>query len=128
MPDPPPPTTVHLRPRDPVALSDERVRAIVRSTAAAIAERTGVNLRTVRVEPEGVVAVLDADRLAAIGFAAELRRLTERWHEHRTGGDSLWGRPDHLTPDDPFEDLPLDDGDPIDDERDDADERPDDPD
>ncbi len=104
------PTTITLRPRSPHALADPRVRAIVRSTAVAIAERTGVSLETIRVEPSGVVAALEAPRLAGIGFAAELRRLTERWYHDRTGGGTLWGHPDPSPPDDPFSDLP-DDGD-----------------
>ena len=40
-----------------------------------------------------VTATLEAPRLAAIGFAAELRRVTSEWHRRRSGARTLWGEP-----------------------------------
>lgn len=71
------------------ALDAERVRQTVEATARAIAERTGVEILEIRTGPGGVRAVVATGRIAAMGFAAELRRLTNRWHADKLGGE-LW--------------------------------------
>lgn len=76
--------------RVPAPLRDESVRGVVRATAQAIAERMGVPLVGVEASEDAIVATLDAPQVVAIGFAAELRRLTDAWHEERYGSP-LWG-------------------------------------
>jgi len=83
-------TTVTLRARDARPLADERARETVLATARAIAERTGVELTDLAATDSGVTATLTAPRLAALGFLAELRRLTNAWSRSRSGAD-LWG-------------------------------------
>jgi hypothetical protein len=82
---------VTLRALEGEPLRDEGVRSIVVSTAHAIAERTGVHLVDIHAEPDHVELTLEADRIAAIGFAAELRRVTTAWWTKRTGASTLWG-------------------------------------
>lgn len=90
---PPPvtPTVVTLRALVGEPLRDDLVRRMVVATAQAIAERTGVVVREVDTMPDRVIVTLDADRLAAVGFAAELRTLTTNWYQHKTGAEHLWG-------------------------------------
>jgi histidinol-phosphate phosphatase family protein len=66
-------------------LADEQARATVLATARALAERTGVELLDLSADAESLTAVLAASRLAALGFAAELRRATNEWHARRAG-------------------------------------------
>jgi hypothetical protein len=40
-----------------------------------------------------VAGRLRADEVAALGFAAELRRLTNAWYERRYRDGPLWGTP-----------------------------------
>lgn len=87
------PTTVTLRALAGEPLRDDVVRRMVVATAHAIAERSGVEVRRVDAAPDRVTITLDAGRLGAIGFAAELRRLTSQWYAHKFGGAPLWGEP-----------------------------------
>ncbi len=87
-----PTSTVRLRALDGRPLDDPVVRDTVIATAHAIAERTGIEVVSVDSEGDAVVATLAADQLAALGFLAELRRLTESWYARKFGGDPLWGR------------------------------------
>lgn len=73
----------------PGALGPERVRETVLSTAHAIAERTGVRVLAAEAADSSVTVTLATHRLAALGFASELRRLTEAWHAKRSAG-GLW--------------------------------------
>ncbi len=74
-------------------LADERVRRTVEACARAIAERNGVELLALGVDPGGgaITVEIGAHRLAALGFAAELRRLTNAWHLAKFGPPALWG-------------------------------------
>mgnify|MGYP002399839189 CR=1 FL=1 len=74
-------------------LADDAVHDIVVSSAEAIAERTGVTLVSIEVDEAGVTAVVEGDRLAALGLAAELRRLTGAWYSKRFPGTHLWVEP-----------------------------------
>ena len=89
-----PATEITLRALEGTPLQHESIRSMVQATAEAIAERQGVRVLEVRTTPASVTAVLAADRLVAIGFAAELRRLTTNWYKHKFGVDSLWGEPE----------------------------------
>jgi hypothetical protein len=85
-------STVRLTALEGEPLRDDRLRDLVVATAHAIAERTGVALTAIDPSPDGVQVTISAGRLAALGFVAELRRVTEAWHRGRTGR-SLWGEP-----------------------------------
>lgn len=80
---------VTLRAKSGAPLQSTSVAAVVEATAHAIAERTGVTVVTVHIEPDAITATLRAPTIVAIGFAAELRRLTERWYQSKMG-TSLW--------------------------------------
>ncbi|MBL9148025.1 MAG: hypothetical protein JNM94_04960 [Phycisphaerae bacterium] len=74
----------------PLPLRDALTRDMVRAAAEAIAERTGVRVVALETSDTGIVATLAAPQLVALGFAAELRRVTEAWHTKKFGV-SLWG-------------------------------------
>lgn len=82
---------VRLRALQGTPLSDERVRGTVIAAAESLAERTGVKVLELRADDASITAVLDTDRIAAIGFAAELRRVTSTWYAARHAGEELWG-------------------------------------
>jgi hypothetical protein len=84
-------------------MEDEMVRRTVAAAAHAIAERNGVRLLRLETGPDHVTATLEAPRLAAIGFAAELRRVTGEWYRVKTGAGPLWGEPRPADePEDPY--------------------------
>lgn len=84
-------SSVTLRAIGGAPLGNTRVRDTVVATAHAIAERNGVTLNSVRTSPDAITVELGASRLAALGFAAELRRLTNAWHLKKFGPPALWG-------------------------------------
>jgi hypothetical protein len=84
---------ITLRALEGRPLADRVVREMVVATARAIAERQGVALLDVRAAPDHVTANLRAGRIEAIGFAAELRRLTTHWYTRKFGERTLWGEP-----------------------------------
>jgi hypothetical protein len=87
--------TVRLTALEGEPLVDARVRATVLATASAIAERTGVELVSIDADGSSVTVTLGADRIAGLGFLAELRRLTNAWYEGKHHGGPLWGiKPD----------------------------------
>ena len=85
-------TTVTLRALDGEPLERTAVREIVLATARAIAERQGIEIVDLRADGESVQASMRAGQIVAIGFAAELRRLTTAWYRGKFGVDELWGR------------------------------------
>ena len=89
-----PRTTITLRARSGTPLEDDQTRRTVEAVARAIAERHGVTLVRLAADSDRITATLALGRLAAIGFAAELRRLTTAWYREHTGIDHLWGDPD----------------------------------
>lgn len=84
-------TSIVLRALEGEPLADERIRDLVVAAARALAERHGIELVDVRTEPDRVMCVLRADRMVAMGFAAELRRTTETWYARKFGVTTLWG-------------------------------------
>ncbi|MCK6475847.1 MAG: HAD-IIIA family hydrolase [Phycisphaerales bacterium] len=84
-------TTVRLRATSGAPLAEARNRATVIAAAGAIAERTGIGLLSIHADDESVTVTLDTDRIAAIGFLAELRRSTNAWYAGRISGGTLWG-------------------------------------
>lgn len=96
-------STIVLRALKGRPLTDKKVRAIVESSAWAIGERTGVRVISVETEDDRIRVALECSRLVAVGFAAELRRLTERWYAAKfpDSNRALWGLgPDREKPDD----------------------------
>jgi len=85
--------TLRVDPARESPLRDASIRETIMASARALAERIGVRIERIEVDERGLRAVLDAGRLVALGFAAELRRSTEVWHAHKHGG-TLWIGPD----------------------------------
>ncbi|MFM9957419.1 MAG: hypothetical protein ACKVZJ_05050 [Phycisphaerales bacterium] len=98
-------STVTLRALAGAPLKDQSVRRIVTATARAIAERHNVELVSLEAADDRVTATLATHKLAAIGFIAELRRLTTAWYQSDHPGQYLWGEQHDLsnpgTDDDP---------------------------
>ncbi len=65
------------------------MRATVIAAARALAERTGLVLLDLRADDDGIEVTLEGGEATAIGFAAELRRVTNAWHQARAGA-ALW--------------------------------------
>ena len=87
--DPAQTSRVTLRASTGQPLRDPRARETVAATARAIAERTGVTLIRLDTTDDQLTVTLATHRLGALGFLAELRRLTNAWSRARTGVD-LW--------------------------------------
>lgn len=87
------PSTITLRALSGEPLRDGTVRDMVIATAHAIAERQGIRVVKLDAAFDAITATLEADRVASLGFAAELRRLTGNWYRHKFDGATLWGEP-----------------------------------
>ncbi len=88
-------STISLRALQGEPLADREVRRTVLATARAIAERIGVEMVDLDATDESIIATLRASRIEAIGFAAELRRLTNTWYAKKYDQPTLWGEPLH---------------------------------
>jgi hypothetical protein len=90
-------STVTLRSRRPpgsaTPLTDENVRRIVISSVEGIAERMGIPLLAVESDEDSVTLTVAAPQLVAMSFAAELRRVTDRWHRTKFGTPIWSDRP-----------------------------------
>lgn len=86
-----PATRITLSALEGTPLQHEMVQRMVLATAEALAERQGVKILRLEADESSVTATLAADRIVAIGFAAELRRLTTNWYRHKFGVETLWG-------------------------------------
>lgn len=86
-----PTTRVTLRALEGTPLQHENIRTMVIATAEALAERQGLRITQIEADEASVTATVAAERIVAIGFAAELRRLTTNWYRHKFGVDTLWG-------------------------------------
>lgn len=85
--------SITLRALEGRPLLDPVVRDIVVATANAIAERNGVTLTALRADDDRITVELAGTRLMALGFAAELRRLTNNWYAKKFNEPTLWGEP-----------------------------------
>lgn len=90
-----PGTEITLTALEGEPLRHDRIREMVVATAHAIAERQGIEVIDCSTTDTSITARLAAGRIEALGFAAELRRLTTSWYRHKFGVDSLWGEPPH---------------------------------
>lgn len=106
-------TNVTLRALEGEPLADDRIREMVVAAAHGLAERHGIEVVNVDTEPDRISVTLQAPRVTAVGFAAELRRNTTQWYARKFGVETLWGEPPDDSPDvregDPG-DLPGGDG------------------
>jgi len=84
-------SAVTLRALEGDPLSDDRIREMVIATAHALAERHGFKVLAIHAEPDRITVKLNAGRIEALGFAAELRRSTTRWYMQKYGARTLWG-------------------------------------
>lgn len=89
------PSTITLRALSGAPLADARVRDTIVATAHAIAERQGVSVMNVDAADDRVTVTLGAGQLEALGFAAELRRLTSNWYKQKFSAATLWGDEPH---------------------------------
>jgi len=83
-------STVRLRALSGAPLAQERVRSTVEAAARALAERNAVEVSHLVCEDDAITLTLGINKLAALGFLAELRRVTEAWHRAKFGA-GLWG-------------------------------------
>jgi len=83
-------TSITLRTRSGIGPLDPAVRDMVVASAHALAERTGLPIDQVSADEEQITVRIAGPPIVAVGFAAELRRITERWYRGRYGG-ILWG-------------------------------------
>ena len=87
-------SSVTLRALEGRPLAELPVRRTVVATAEAIAGRQGVVIRSIDATDTAVTVALETNRIVAIGFAAELRRLTTSWYCGKYGAATLWGEPE----------------------------------
>ncbi len=67
--------------RDPLALENARTQATIRATAEALAERTGVEVPALEFL-HGIVRFHGPPtQLTLIGLVAEVRAISQRWHQ-----------------------------------------------
>lgn len=84
-------TSIRLRALQGTPLADPAVRNMVIAAARALGERHGVDVLRVDAGPDQITCTILADRIVAMGFAAELRRSTSAWYEHKFGVSDMWG-------------------------------------
>jgi hypothetical protein len=84
-------STVRLRAVSGTPLTDAKVRDTVIATAQSLAERNGVELRDIAAADDAVTMTLGIDKIAAVGFLAELRRATNTWYAAKFKRGPLWG-------------------------------------
>ncbi len=84
-------TTMRLRAVSGTPLDEPSVRETVESSARALAERMGVEIFGLVLDDESITIELGVDKLAGLGFMAELRRTTNAWYEAKYRDGPLWG-------------------------------------
>lgn len=83
--------TMRLRAVSGTPLDEPSVRETVESSARALAERMGVEIFALGLDDESITIELGVDKLAGLGFMAELRRTTNAWYEAKYRDGPLWG-------------------------------------
>ena len=84
---------ITLRALQGAALRELNIRSMIEATAHSLAERNDVDMHRLIDGDDSITVELGCDRLAALGFAAELRRLTTSWYTRKFGAGTLWGEP-----------------------------------
>ncbi|MEI7658412.1 MAG: hypothetical protein WCK33_10140 [Phycisphaerae bacterium] len=88
-----PESTVTLSAVSGAPLEDHETRGTVVACAQALAERAGRRITHLATTDRAIVVTLRASRLEAIGFATELRTITNTWYEGKYRDGPLWGTP-----------------------------------
>ena len=86
-------STVTLSAVSGTPLEDHETRATVVACAQSLAERSGIRITHVATTDRAITVTLRATRLEAMGFATELRAITNRWYEGKYRDGPLWGTP-----------------------------------
>ena len=81
---------VTLHAASDVDLHQDPLRSAITAAAEGLAERTGVRLRGLDWNTHDLTATVEGGEIVALGFAAELRRTTDRWWRSHGGSGSLW--------------------------------------
>lgn len=84
-------STVRLTATRGTPLAEGKVRATVVATAHAIAERVGIPIVHLDTDDRSVQVTLGCGEVESVGFAAELRRLTNVWYVGKFNAGPLWG-------------------------------------
>ena len=74
-------TTVTLHADTGTPLADERIQGTIVAAAHALAERFGIAIVDLSTTADTIEVTLSCDEVTAVGFAAELRRNTNTWHQ-----------------------------------------------
>lgn len=82
-------SSLTLHTAQPRGLRDPAVRRNVEAAAHALGERMGVPLHHLHLDDSTAELSIGGPPIVALGFGAELRRSTDRWH-HAHYGTRLW--------------------------------------
>ena len=82
--------SIRLSAQDSKPLADHPVRGAVVAAAQALAEREGIVIARLTTDDDGINIDLVTQEATAVGFAAELRRITNHWYEEKFGKGPLW--------------------------------------
>lgn len=82
--------SIRLSAQDSKPLADHPVRGAVVAAAQALAEREGIKIERLTTDDDGISIDLVTQEATAVGFAAELRRITNHWYEEKYGKGPLW--------------------------------------
>jgi D-glycero-D-manno-heptose 1,7-bisphosphate phosphatase len=80
---------VTLHAAHPNLLEDAALRLAITAAAESLAERTGVRLFPLEWTGSQLTATLAGGEIVALGFAAELRRATQRWWQGHGGSGTF---------------------------------------
>jgi len=86
-------STVRLTAVHGTPLDEPVVRSSVVAAAKALAERSGVPVYHLQTTEAMIELQLGVGRLEAVGFAAELKAITNTWYQERYRDGPLWGTP-----------------------------------
>jgi len=86
-------SVVSIRALEGEPLRHQAIREMVVAAAHAVAERQGVRVLDMQADASSLTTHLAAGRIEALGFAAEVRRVTTSWYRHKFGVEHLWGEP-----------------------------------
>lgn len=71
-------------------LANHPVRGAVVAAAQGLAEREGIIIAKLTTDDDGISIDLVTHEATAVGFAAELRRITNHWYEEKYEKGPLW--------------------------------------
>jgi len=83
--------TVRINALSGKPLADHAVLSSVVAAAHALAERSGIRIVYLSTGDDFIEVDLVAEEVVAVGFAAELRRITNKWFEEKFRAGPMWG-------------------------------------